>query len=1196
MFYFRVIFIFISFYLIHNTTIAQRDSLGMDYSSLNNRKEKTIAAKGDTLYLDSLTIVPQSLSVVRKKNGSVLSDSMYQLIDNQLVLKQKIQDSLFVKYRTLPYALHAPLIRKDRRLADNPPQQLADRIIGGGSGYMYQVGGRDALESLDFEGITYSGTFARGVSMGNNQDLVLNSSFNLQISGKLGDVEILGAITDNQVPLQPQGNTQQIQDFDRLFIQFKLQKHSLIAGDYDLTKPTFGYFSNYYRRLQGAQLNTVFDLNKSTELSVGGSFAISRGKFARYSFTGEEGNQGPYRLRGNNGERFIIVIAGTERVFIDGVLLTRGADQDYVIDYNQGEVRFTNKQLITKDKRIVIEFSYSDLNYLRTIYTANTSVSNPKYEAYFQFYSEQDSKNQPAREILSENQKTVLLGVGDDVENAYASGIEPVNEETGDPIRYRLIDTLANGILYDSIVQYSPDAGNYTVRFSQIIGGGNYIRTLQATNGAVYEWIAPDSITGAPRGTHEPVVKLVTPRQQQLMEGGAAYKINSNASIKSSFALSNNDLNTFSKVGNSDNWGWAARLSYEHKVVLGREDSTRKDKNRHSLDWKGHYEFLNRHFAFVEPYRSREFQRDWNVNSTDKSNEHLFWANLSLRGSRWGYITYEWSGLNRDSMYFGWKQSLLFLVKTGGLSLSGGGSWLQSKTATESTRFIRPKIDLSYTIKPLKDWKWGFYFEAEQNRRNVSNADSLSPSSLFFHVWRIYTELPTDGIVRCSLSAQRRYDYVPSANQFLVAAVADEVMFSGSWTPKPKEDKPNRKGVFESSLDWNFHYRNLRVPDSSRTNIEPKETYLGRLEYRFNLLRNFLRWTTTYELGAGQQQKIEYNYFEVDKGQGTYQWFDRNEDGVQQQNEFEIAVFPDQANFIRVVVFTGEFIRSNNVLLTQNLDIDGQALRSRKKTEDKPYPKPFFSRFATRSTFQIERKTVANKGVQGFNPFQLDVADTSLVSIGSVIRNSLFFNRSNPKFSWEFNQSDDRNKTLLSGGFESRRRSEYGLLLRWSVGKMWSGQINSSLGDRYQNSELFAERSYNIRFYKTGPQFTLLTKNKLFRTMLKYTFKHNQNRIGSLERAISHDVTTELKFTPKQTNLSFSFSWVQLQYTGAVNTPVEYTMTEGLKNGQNFLWSLSFSRYLSKDNKIQLFLSYEGRKTGEARTIHTGRMQIRASF
>lgn len=81
--------------------------------------------------------------------------------------------------------------------------------------------GRQFLPS--YQGLDYNGTFARGISFGNRQNLVLNSRFNMQMNGVIGDgIEVQAALSDENIPIQPEGNTQQLSDISSwVFIQLK---------------------------------------------------------------------------------------------------------------------------------------------------------------------------------------------------------------------------------------------------------------------------------------------------------------------------------------------------------------------------------------------------------------------------------------------------------------------------------------------------------------------------------------------------------------------------------------------------------------------------------------------------------------------------------------------------------------------------------------------------------------------------------------------------------------------------------------------------------------------------------------------------------------------------------------------------------------------------------------------------------------
>ena len=66
------------------------------------------------------------------------------------------------------------------------------------------------------------------------------------------------------------------------------------------------------------------------------------------------------------------------------------------------------------------------------------------------------------------------------------------------------------------------------------------------------------------------------------------------------------------------------------------------------------------------------------------------------------------------------------------------------------------------------------------------------------------------------------------------------------------------------------------------------------------------------------------------------------------------------------------------------------------------------------------------------------------------------------------------------------------------------------------------------------------------------------------------------------------------EFTGNQNSPVAFQMLEGLQDGTNYTWTLSFQRKLT--SYLDINLNYLGRKSPTSKVIHTGTLQLRASF
>lgn len=1148
------------------------------WSSLRTR---TIALVQTHTVLDTLLIAPGSLELYNARNGQPIDSSSFSLQGNalhwSLPLPPAVADTplVFVRYRIIPFALDKAVFHLDTSLI---------RRADDGEYIGYDFTPYSSAKALpDTKGLNYNGSFARGITFGNNQNLVLNSAFNLQMAGLLGnDIEVLAAITDNNIPLQPEGNTQQLQEFDKIFIQLKKKNNTLLAGDYEISRPN-SYFMNYYKRLQGATFSNQSVLFKKGTLNTKASVAVSRGKFARNTLKPLEGNQGPYRLIGAEGEQFIIVLAGTEKVYLDGLLLKRGQDNDFTIDYNRGDITFTNKRLITKDSRVIVEFEYSDQNYLRSLIALGTEYTRNKLSLRYHFYNEQDGKSaannslRDSAQLLLERQ--ALEAAGDGVDSIYIPSVS-ASVFYADRVLYRWADTTVYlpAFQKDStfrILLYSKNQADtlYTASFTEVgQGQGDYVKLVTNTNGQVFGWVAPDE-QGKPSGNFRPVRKVTPPNRQQLMTFGGAYKFNENTSLTAEVAMSNNDLNRLSSRGNGDNVGLAAYGAYKQRASLGN-----KDKGWF-VQTGLNYEFTQQRFKPLNPYRNAEFSRDWNIENTNaKVSEQLGAGQIAIGKDSLAQLQYSLGVFHRDSVYNGLRHGFRLQFGKAGLKLNAEGSYLDSKGLTEKTQFFRPKIDLSQTFHRLGDWTLGVYGEREKNTRRSILADTLLSSSNYYDLYRVYVQSPEQAQYGFGVSYTKRIDYAALQQNFKNNTIAHEANVNGKWNAS-----------LNSQLNWNFTYRTLQITDTTLTTQQAQETYLGRLDYTFQAWKGAIQSNTIYELGAGQEQKIVYSYQEVPAGQGQFYWKDDNANGSIEPNEVYPAPSQDLANVLRINQLTNAFIRTNNVLFNQSLSVDPRRLWAKAMGFKK-----LAGLFSLQSTFQINRRTRDNADVAPWNPFQLHLPDTALVAVASSIRNILFFNRTNPRFDVQLGQGVNRNRVALLTGFDDRRSTEWFVRARWNPGPQATSLIYLSTGTLGSESDSLLNRSYDIAIRKVEPQFTWLL-GPHFRSTFFYKYKDSRNRSAAAEAAKSHDFSLENTYNSATTTaIRLKLSFVQVHYSGEHNTPVEFAMLEGLQDGKNYIWNISLDRTLGQN--MQFSLGYEGRKTGDLRVVHTGRAQVKAIF
>jgi hypothetical protein len=1078
------------------------------------------------------------------------------------------QDSAFITYRVFPFSFAKKYQHKNYAL--NFDTNFAMQPITYSATDVQNTG-----PFVDFGNIDYSGAFGRALSFGNNQDVVLNSQFNLQLEGDLGDsIKIRGAITDNTIPFQPEGNTQQIQEFDRVSIQLERKNTRVTAGDFEMKNPT-GYFMKFYKRVQGGQIETKQKTkNGENKLGVIGSFA--KGKWVRNQLTPLEGNQGPYKLSGPNGETFFIVLAGTERVYIDGVQLERGENKDYIIDYNTAEVTFMPRKLITKDLRMFVEFEFADRNYLNSmIYATDEYKVNNKLTFRLSAYSNQDAKNQPILVDIDSTERNFLRGVGNDIENALFPAVRLDDTFSNEKILYKKVDTIVGATLYNDVYIFStnPDSAKYRLAFSQVgVGNGNYIQSINSANGRVYQWVPPAA--GVLQGDYEPVVKLVTPKMQQMLVAGMDYKIDSNKNLRLETAVSNYDPNTYSSIDNKENLGVAQKVIYNEKRKLGEKWSLQSELN---------YEFVLQNFNRIERFRNVEFLRDWNVTEQeDKANEHLGKTSVLLTQENGLGLGYTFGTFQRGSRYQGYQHIPLVSYQKKNFRFRATGNTISQKSLVANTTFFRPIVEIEKTFDKLKRLTLGSKYIQERNTYRNPETDTLLSNAFAFNEFRFYARNDPNSKKQFDLNYMFRNDFLKKNNNLEQANYSHNVQLNGQLL-----------SLKNQQIKMTASYRQLNVLDTLISQQEADESLLGRINYNFRFFKSLLSGNMLYEFGSGQEQKREFTYVEVPAGQGVYVWRDYNNDNLRQLNEFEIAQFPDEKRFIKIFTPTNQYVKAKYSQYNQSIAFNPRSIWNQSKIKG---IKKALSYLFVQSSIQLQNRFLGKRGIEQYNPFIFQNNDSLLLQNNANFITSIFINRFSNKWGVDYIQSSNNGRTLLNYGVDTRKNFEHLVRARVNITKKITFTQKAKTGYRSFASQFLDSRNFFIQQQYLEPAISIIMAKNQFRisSSYKYDFRNNTESTMS-ETARSHAANFSLKYNmPSSGIINSQFTYNNILYNGDANSSVGYAMLDGLQNGKNYLWTLSFDKRISKS--VEMSLQYEGRKAGTSDVIHTGRASVRAIF
>ena len=1103
---------------------------------------KKVAFSNDTLDIEKVSISP-SFFKLQTTEGKEIDTSFYKIDfkKGKLVFKNGFtsQDSITVRYFKYPEQL-----TKTYSIYDQ------DRVVAN-DGNLYKVN-RSVKKFVPFDGLNTSGSITRGITIGNNQNASVSSNLDLQITGKISDkVSLRASIQDSNIPLQDGGYSQKLDEFDQIFIELFTDKWNIRAGDLFLENRQ-SRFLNFNKKVQGLSTHFAFG-GEENKTDIFASAALVRGQYAKSSFTGQEGNQGPYKLRGNNGELYVLVISGSERVYANGILRKRGENNDYIIDYNAGEITFTSLFPITSEMRIVIEYQYSDRNYTRFVTYGGVNHEAKKWSLGGYLYSESDVKNQPLQQNLSPEQVAILSQAGDNINlmNAPSAYLDSYSENK---ILYKKI-TVITGEAFE----YSNNATDelYNVRFT-LVGNtlGNYVLTNSSAIGKIYKYVEP--IAGIPQGNYEPITRLVAPTKIQIATVLGKYNPSEKTAVDFEVGVSNNDLNLFSTIDDNNNKGVAGKLNFKQRLFT----------KKWQIDAFGNYQYVQENFKTIERLFNIEFNRDWNL-TTFAGNQSLLINGVDFILPEKGKLTYQFEKLDFSKSFSGNRHIINGLFKLKSWNILQNSSYLKSDGTYSNSTFIRNQSQVRYNFK--KNWI-GSSLRLENNKEKLIATQQLSSLSQRFTEYGAFVGRGDSTKVFVELG------YLQRVNDSLQNGFLQKVNTSQSYYLKSKLVQTKK-----SDLSLFVNYRNLKYVDNARQN-EPSLN--SRLLYNDKYFNQFMLVTTAYETTSGTIAQQEFTYLEVEPGQGVYTWIDYNGNGIQELEEFEVAAFPDQAKYVRVFLPNQIFVKTHQNKFSQSLTLNPSQWQNAAGFEK------VLSHFYNQTSFLIERKIKRNGENFDLNPFS--TSDENLLGLNTSFRNSLFYNRGKQKHSITYTFITNRIKNLLSVGSQENKNSTYQLQYAHLVQKTWLFTLGTETSKSVLTSENYSSKNYKVNEYQINPKISYLF-NKNASWDIFYEYQNKENQIGNSEKLLQNRFGTSFSYaSEKKFTMNGEFSLYQNKFDGDAQSAVAFQMLEGLQPGKNMTW-----RFLLQKNLTQFLdinINYQGRKTETSQAIHTGNVQLRAYF
>lgn len=1152
----------IRFYLLHLALVICWASLAQE----NLYHYKWIYLKSDSIVttLDSLPYIPGSVSAMQDGVLIIESDDMHQITIKSI---QKL-DSVELKYKLMPKEFYTSHYHRSIGLYDSVKYYRKRAVHDNSSWTPLRQESIAKSSSLH-----KSGSLTRGIAFGNTQNMGMTSTLNLTLDGKLSDdLHIRAIITDQNIPFQPEGNTENIQNLDQVFVELSAKQFSLQAGDLLLGSTSHAYFLNYRRSLQGLQLNTYHSVRGgSIENSV--LVGLQKGRFTSVNVPVADGVAGPYRIPGPDNERFVIILANSERVFLDGVQLQRGFNHDYTIDYNLGEITFTNKIILTRYSRVRVEYEFTNLQYQRAVTATRTTYKYANHsELTINWYRERDNAFRSQFLDINDELFSAFSLAGDKPEGIPMLRIDSIGFQSNS-ILYKKVNKFLNGQQIE-IYEYStnPDSAYYRISFSYLgLGKGNYVQKQATVNGMVFQWVPP--INGQAQGDYDPVVLLHSPAEQQLFSISNVTGINNYEKLSIEYATSLHDQNTLSTLDAYNNRGHALRFG------LSSEDRDFTLINNYKLKAFVNTELNSSYFKGIDRFRAVEFERDWNIEPTlllMESSQVMVNTGFSLEGEKNERLAYQLGWRNKTGAFDGMQHQFMINQNFGRFRLQGTAFHLNTSQLNDmSTTWSRIDAEFSYQAPHFVP---GYRYRVDNNLMRYALTDSLAGSWMNFEEHNLFIRNGKQSPWIFELTHSIRDDKVPYDGELLPATLANTTTLSIG--TKPANQKSFLMGLV---------YRHLDQFDQQGNNI-PEAVLSGRMDWKHHFAKRHVRFDLNYTLSNSRELRREFTFIQVPTGQGTHTWRDENGDGVQDLDEFYEAINFDERNFIRVLLPGMEYFPAYESSI--NYRMHAEMSKAWKQADGF---KKVLSAFTNLTTWQSTAKTINNDPTERAMAFAYH-DNEHLLSGRKLLRNTTYFNRAHPVYGAEFNMASFGNRRLIGAGYEADHTVSKQVISRVNLQSQYLLQVKLEQVHKEVDSDFLHAKNYNIDQLQVSPALSW-QPNNFMRITGRYAYAEKEGTAFTdlNHKAVHEEWATELNWNKSlEANFQCNLRWIKIEYDGPMNNALAYELLNALQPGNNIAWSINYLRKISKG--MQMSLNYDGRKGQQMNTVHIGRIMMTALF